>query len=37
MPYIRREDRAAPRRRPYSSDLTDAEWLLVEPLLPALD
>jgi putative transposase len=22
-------------RRPYDSDLTDAEWLLLEPLIPA--
>jgi putative transposase len=34
MPYVRRPEGPRPARRPYPSDLTDAEWALLEPLLP---
>lgn len=34
--FVRKQssDPEAPRRKSYPSDLTDAEWLLLEPLLP---
>lgn len=34
MPYIRPEERPRRERQAYPSDLSEAEWLLVEPLLP---
>ncbi len=34
MPYVRPIGGPKPARRRYPSDLTDAEWLVVEPLLP---
>lgn len=34
MPYIRPGKGPKPRRKAYPSDLTEAEWLLIEPLLP---
>ena len=34
MPYIRPAGGPTPRRKAYPSDLSDAEWLLIEPLLP---
>ena len=34
MPYIKPPAEPAPPRHAYPSDLTDAEWLLIEPLLP---
>ena len=35
MPYVKPSAVAKPPRRAYPSDLTDAEWLLIAPLLPA--
>ncbi len=32
--YVRAQDVEPAERRAYPSDLTDAEWLLLEPLLP---
>ena len=34
MPYVRPEEARKVVRRPYPSDQTDEEWLVVEPLLP---
>lgn len=34
MPYVRRPEEPKPARQPYPSDLTDAEWAILEPLLP---
>ena len=34
MPYVRPPSEPKPPRKRYPSDLTDAEWLLIEPLLP---
>jgi len=34
MPYVKPLAAPKPARRPYPSDLSDAEWLLLEPLLP---
>ena len=34
MPYVRPKKRPKPVRQAYPSDLTEAEWLLLEPLLP---
>lgn len=34
MPYIRPSAGPRPTRKAYPSDLSDAEWLLLEPLLP---
>jgi transposase len=34
MPYVRPSPEPKPARAAYPSDLTDAEWLLLEPLLP---
>ena len=34
MPFIVPLARPSPTRRAYPSDLTDAEWVLIEPLLP---
>lgn len=35
MPYKKPSEAPKPERRAYPSDLTEAEWLLLEPLLPA--
>lgn len=35
MPYVKPSTEPKPARAAYPSDLTDAEWLLLEPLLPA--
>ena len=34
MPYVPPPKEPKPARRPYPSDLSGAEWLLIEPLLP---
>jgi putative transposase len=34
MPYVAPPDAPKPARKPYPSDLTDAEWAILEPLLP---
>lgn len=34
MPYVKPSAEPKPKRRAYPSDLTDAEWALLEPLLP---
>lgn len=34
MPYVKPSAESKPKRRAYPSDLTDAEWALLEPLLP---
>ena len=34
MPYVRPPAEPKPAHKAYPSDLTDAEWLLLEPLLP---
>jgi transposase len=34
MPYVKPSADPKPSRRPYPSDLSDAEWEVIEPLLP---
>jgi len=34
MPYRKPPIEPKPKREPYPTDLTDAEWALIEPLLP---
>ncbi len=34
MPYVKPSSEPKPERKPYRSDLTDAEWALLEPLRP---
>lgn len=34
MGYVRAEDGGKPERKAYPSDLSDAAWLLIEPLMP---
>src|SRR4051812_30423858 len=36
MPYVPPPTAPPPPRRAYPSDLSDTEWLLIEPLLPTI-
>lgn len=34
MPYMKPSSEPKPERKPYPSDLTDAQWAVLEPLMP---
>jgi hypothetical protein len=34
MPYVVPQEALLAARKPYPSDLTDAEWAILEPVLP---